>query len=68
MLPVADAKIRYIYREIRLYIFYMWLYIMSLKNLMFHWYCLEGKCASFISPLYCLYLIYNNAGGAGNPK
>ena len=21
---------------------------MSLKNLMFHWYCLEGKCASFI--------------------
>ena len=48
VLPVADAKIRYIYREIRLYIFYMWLYIMSLKNLMFHWYCLEGKCASFI--------------------
>ena len=48
VLPVVDAKIRYIYREIRLYIFYMWLYIMSLKNLMFHWYCLEGKCASFI--------------------
>ena len=36
------------YREIRLYIFYMWLYTMSLKNLMFCWYCLEGRCASFI--------------------